>query len=444
MSIERVVAETAAGPLLAGLEWRPPATGKHSKRALFDARSQTDASHYVLFEYQQEVRYGLYKEGLADDNKRLPKGAMSAAACFAHLVGQQSPSAALVLPVVDGSDELGEQQFLVVVLEDGVPHIDAVVNEMAVRDTIGSEERAIWAASDIKYPNCEIVDFDWLSKGGAKGGSRAAKLQPIPVNPWPVILAAGAASLALLVWWGMQVKHKADEARRLAQAAAENDPVPKYLAALTMQVGNMGTRREDVVGALSEIFSDKVTLPGWKLSSIECVAIRQQCTLSWQRRGGTFQDIKATLPDQKLVTVTSQGNEVPVLDVATTVRAWPVQRESLLMGPKGPTPLPTFERALSDMGPLMQEWRTAGLRVEIKESMLWPAVEGVPIQFKHPAAVRRGQIQIEGVPGAFIQEVLEAVPRWIQWESIRVDVTDGEARSLLNFKATGNYYVSSP
>lgn len=440
MAIERVVAHTPAGPMLAGLDWRPPSQGKHTTRALHEAKNQTEATHFSLLEAHGLTRYGLYKPRPAEEMAKLPKGAISAAACFASLVGTLAPNAALVLPVESG-DEREEQKFLVVVLDEGVPHIDAVVNEMAARDTIGSEERPMWAHNDAKYPNCELVDYDWLATGASKG----ARLQPIPLNPWPVVVLASLVAIGMVSWWGYQNARKAEEARLQAQLAAQADPVPKYLAALSVQTPSMATRRTDVVDSLQELFRLRVTVPGWQLTAVECTSGSQQCALSWARKGGTFEDLKAALPSQTLVPVKLQGSEVPVLDQATTVEPWPVQRESLLKNGPGSiaTSLPNATRALNDLAPLLQVWRTAGLAVELKSTALWPTVPAVPADFRHPFAIRRGQIEVGGIPGPFIQEVLETAPQWLQWEKLRVELADGDMRSRLNFKVSGNYYVSS-
>jgi hypothetical protein len=436
MSIERIVAQTSAGPLLGGLDWRPPSGGAHSSRALHEAKSHTDSTHFTLLEPKGLVRYGLYKARASEENIKLPKGVVSAAACFAQLVGTESPNAALVLPI-DCDDDRAEQKYLVIVLEDGVPHIDAVVNEMAARDTIGSEERPMWAFNKSKYPNCRVVDFSWL----AAGSSKSARVLPIPINPWPIVLLLGLSSAAALGWWLYQNAKTAEANQRQAALVAAADPAPKYLAALRAQAPHMATRREDVLGALPHLLDFSVTIPGWQLSAVECGAATQQCTLTWARKGGTFDDIRAALPTQTLAPVKAQGSTVPMIDMATTITSWPIQRESLLTEP---TALPSFDNGMVDLMPLLQVWRTAGLDIDIKPAILWPPVPGVPNELQHPSALHRGQIFISGVPGPFIQEVLETAPRWIQWETVRAELSEGgDTRTRLSFKATGNYYVST-
>ncbi len=191
-----VIAQTSAGPLLGGLDWRLSLGGKHSTRALQEmAATDHGCTHYALFKSNGSVLYGLYN-GFTD--KKPPKAAMAAAACFANLVGRQSPNAALVLPVELLEGEGGERRFLVVVLADGAPLVDAVLNKSSVSDTIGSEARPMWATSDAGYPGCQVVDHEWL----VEGGGPAARLHRVPRNPWPTMVLVGLALIAFAVSWG--------------------------------------------------------------------------------------------------------------------------------------------------------------------------------------------------------------------------------------------------
>jgi hypothetical protein len=436
MLIERIVAKTSAGSLLGGLDWRPPSHGVHSKQALQEVKRQTDSTHYALLQAHGFTRYGLYKSRISEESINLPKGVLSAAACFANLVGAHAPNAALVLPVEFGNDR-SEQKYLVIVLEDGIPHIDALVNEMSARDTVGSEERPMWAFSHTKYPNCQIVNFEWL----ASGADKAARVQSIPINPWPIMTLLALSLIAGLGWWGYDHLKSTELAKLQAAQAAAADPIPKYLSALRAQAANMATKRSDVLEATRELFNIVVTLPGWQLKSLECNALTQQCLLNWARKGGTTEDIQHTLAHDTLLPMTNQGSPIPMIDQTHTVKKWPIQRESLLDSVIG---LPSLQQGFSEFMPMMQVWKTAGLAIDIKAPSLWPSTPGVPNLLKHPSALHRGQIVIGSVPGPFIEEVLASVPRWIQWETVSADLGEGsDPRSRLSFKAIGTYYVSS-
>lgn len=218
MKKSMVIAETPGGPLLGGLDWRPSLHGRHSTRALKALAVDHHCTHYSLCKSNDTVLYGLYGGQLA----RPPRDAVAAAACFANLVGGSNPNAALVLPVealpgeagvmsapapvsaaqeqdnAEGATPVDSPRFLVVVLEEGAPLVDAVLSEASVRETIGSATRPMWAFCDLQYPGCEVVDHRWL----AEGRTASARLQRVPRNPWPAVVLIGLAVIAFAVSWG--------------------------------------------------------------------------------------------------------------------------------------------------------------------------------------------------------------------------------------------------
>jgi hypothetical protein len=435
--IERLIASTAQGDLLVGLLWRAPTAGQGRRRALLEARALTsDATHWAQAQVGAHVRYGLFQPRASEEGVRLPKGTLAAAACFSRLVGQRAPNAALVL-TVPASAQRKEDKYFVVCLEDGVPVIDVLSNEIDARNALGAEDRPIWSDNPVAYPNCEPADLAWL----AAGCDRLARLQPMPVNPWPM-LAAGMVTVASLAGWVLvQHLHRADAARKAAAAARAADPTPRYLAALAGQQGAMGSDRPAVVAAAREIFGYSTWVPGWRLASAECSARTQACTRDWVRRGGTFEDLRRALPEDDLEMLVPQGSNVPALDVARTRHPFKIARRSML---DPMHPLRALQAAISDAGPLLQRWRTADVVLELKRPALWPRVPDVPATFVHPAAVLAGDVDLHNVPGPFIVEALGSAPDFISWESVRVDLGEGsDARGLLKFSATGVFYVAA-
>ena len=435
--IERLIASTAHAELLGGLFWRAPTAGQGRSRALLEARALTnDATHWAQAQVGDHVRYGLFQPRASEEGLRLPKGTLAAAACFSRLVGQRAPNAALVLSV-PASAQRKEDKYFVVCLEDGVPVIDVLSNEIDARNALGGEDRPIWSDNPVAYPNCEAADFDWL----AAGGDRLARLQPLPINPWPVAGAALAASLSLAGWLVVQHLHRV-EARRQALAAAQAaDPAPRYLAALAGQQSAMATDRATLVAATREIFGYRTWVPGWSLASAECSARTQACTRDWVRRGGSFDDLHRALPEDGLEMLVPQGSAVPALDVARTTHVFRVARRSIV---DPGHPLRSLQAAISDSGPQLQRWRTADVVLELKKPSLWPRVADVPADFRHPAAVLAGEVDMKNIPGPFIAEALSAAPEFVSWESVRVDLGEGsDARGLLKFSATGVFYVAA-
>ena len=436
-AIERLIASTAQADLLGGLFWRAPTAGQGRSRALTEARALTsDATHWAQAQVGAHVRYGLFQPRASEEGVRLPKGTLAAAACFSRLVGQQAPNAALVL-AVPASAQRKEDKYFVVCLEDGVPVIDVLSNEIDARNALGGEDRPIWSDNPVAYPNSEAADFAWL----ASGGDRLARLQPMPINPWPVVGAALVASASLGAWMLVQHLHRVDADRKAQAAARAADPAPRYLAALAGQQAAMATDRSTFVAAAREIFAYRTWIPGWSLTSAECSARLQACTRDWVRRGGNFDDLQRALPEDRLEMLVPQGNTVPVLDVARTTHPFKIARHTMLDPQR---PLRSLQAAFSDAGPQLQRWRTADVVIDLKKPALWPHVADVSAAFKHPAAVLAGDVDMHNVPGPFIAEALDSAPDFVSWESLRVDLGEGsDARSLLKFSATGVFYVAA-
>jgi len=436
-AIERLIASTAQGELLGGLFWRAPSAGQGRGRALLEARALTsDATHWAQAQVDAHVRYGLFQPRASEERVRLPKGALSAAACFSRLVGARAPNAALVLGV-PASAQRKEDKFFVVCLEDGVPVIDVLSNEIDARNALGGEDRPIWSDNPVAYPNCEPADFAWL----ASGGDRSARLQPMPLDPWPLIGAGAVATASLAAWMLVQHLHRTEAARQAVAAARAADPAPRYLAALAGQQARMATDRSALVAATRAMFGYRTWVPGWSLASAECSAKTQACTRDWVRRGGSFDDLHQALPDEGLEMLVAQGSPVPALDVARTSRPFRVERRSML-DPR--RPMRSLQAAISEAGPQLQRWRTADVVIELKKPALWPRVPEVPATFQHPAALLAGDVDMHNIPGPFIVEALSTAPEFVSWESVRVDLGEGsDARGLLKFSATGVFYVAA-
>jgi hypothetical protein len=423
--------------LLGGLTWRPPSGGKHTMRSLHEASQLADISkHYVLFQSAQAVVYGLYGQRFTEESGRLPKGAISAAHCFAALVGQKSPNAALILNV-PSSNERREAKIYVVVLEDGVPTLDLLTTETEARNALGAEDRPIWSDNPYSYPTAQTIDFQWL----AQGASKAARVLPVPLNPLPFIVLTGCvALLAIGAFWTLHLKEQ-KKARELAQAQANSDPVPKYLLALEAAAPQMATNRDQVIHMIEYMLSSAVYVPGWSVKHIQCNARINTCTTAWDRKGGTFNDLYQALPHDELMTLPESKAQPPLLDEVQTTHTVAVDRVNFLAPPQ--PPLSGFHTQSMAAAPLMQVWKTAGLLVDIKAPSLWPPFPGMPTHFAHPSAVQSGELSITAIPGPFIIETLQSAPSWVSWELIQADLNEGDMRSRLKFTAKGTYYAKN-
>jgi hypothetical protein len=436
-TIERLIASTPQGELLGGLFWRAPTAGKSRTRALQEARSlTTDATHFAQAQVGANLRYGMYQPRASEESLRLPKGTLAAAACFSRLVGETAPNAALVLTVA-AAGQRKEDKYFVVCLEDGVPVIDVLSNEIEARNALGAEDRPIWSDNPVAYPNCEAADFAWL----ATGAEKSARVQAIPINPWPFVTVTVVLALAISAWLFMQRLERAEQARRAEAAARAADPVPKYLGALAAQQPTMGVDRPALLAAVADMFQYRTWIPGWRLASAECSARQQACTRDWVRRGGDFEDLRRALPQDHLDMLVPQGSAVPVLDVARTTHPVRFPRVDLLARARV---LRTLQEALFEAGPLLQSWRTAEINLDLKRPSLWPRVPDLPPAFQHPRALQSGDAEMRDVPAPFILEALRTTPDFVSWETVRLDVGEGvDAKALLKFSARGVFYAAA-
>jgi len=435
--IERLVAAGAGGPLLAGLLWRAPQAGHSRLRALQEARAlTTDASHFAQAQAGAHLRYGMYQARAAEETLRLPRSTHSVAACFARLVAAVAPNAALVLSVPAGGQRK-EDKYVVVCLDDGVPVVDVLCNEVEARNALGAEARPMWSDNPVAYPNSEAADFAWL----AQAADKSTRVLPIPINPWPWVMGLAALALVGGGWSAWHRLQQAAQLRQQAEAARAADPLPRYLQALAQRRPGMASDRAALVSAVARLFEARVWVPGWQLASAECSAVGQSCQLDWVRKGGTYEDLRRALPGARLEVLNAPGGGAPLLDRARMHRSVAVPRIDLIPRDR---PLAAAASAFEVFGPQLQVWRTADVVLEFKRAQLWPRLADAPPGFLPAQGVMAGEVEMRNVPGPFILEALRDAPPFISWETVHVDLGDsGDARGALKFMASGVFYVAA-
>ncbi|TXI24170.1 MAG: hypothetical protein E6Q67_02840 [Roseateles sp.] len=439
MSIDRIIASSASGALVAGLTWRPVTGGKHTRKRLDEARSQLDATHYVLQIGPHAASYGFFVARLSEEGQKLPKGATSAAAVFANAVGTETPNAALLLSLGEGD------RFFLVTLDDGVPTLDMVSDRHAVLDALGDEPRPVWTdqAEISDHEVRDAVDLQWLME---LPNGKTSRLLPVPVNVLPAILITIAIVAVVGGWYGWS-QHKKAQARKLAeQEAMDADPVPKYMAALASKRSLMFSDRAglqrlvtSLLGMPAKVLRTGSVAPVWQLMMVECRTETAACDATWLRKGGTFEELKAAFPSTPQVVEVKNGSS-PSLDLA--VLRFPMTwARSTAAAPQ----LLPFDRAFREGGSVLQFWKNAGMSPEIKTPVLWPVAAGVPTSFTTPNGVMQGEITVTGVPGTFVGEVLKGAPAWMSWEYMRLEIPSNTVApaSIVQFTLTAKYYVAS-
>ena len=436
MKKNRLLIETPAGPLVGGLQWRPPAEGRHTRATLADAAKRVLASHCVMVDAQGQFIYGLWERPLDEFDEQLPPGALSGAALFAHWVGKDAPNAALVVAVPDTAER--RNNLYVVVLNDGLPSFDVIgdpsdVARILVEAGQRDASRPFWSSDLEWFPGAHPADLAGLGQAARRDAAQAARIRAIPINPWPPAAVLLLSIAGVAGWWGWSQHKEQVEQERLRAAVAAADPGPKYLRALTAAQAETSADRGEMVQLLRRLYSLPVYVRGWQLKTVECVA-SGECKATWQRQGGDYNDLKFA---GQTLAITDQGARG--LDSATTTWSITIPRRAL------PQPAPTAQAIAHDGGVLWQAWRTAGLNVDLQGAALWPSVPQVPPGFTDPRGLRRGAISLGAVPAPLALDAMASAPGWVSWESVRVDLGDpanGPSATAVQVSLSGYYYVS--
>lgn len=441
MNTDRHLIATPAGPLVGGLQWRPPAAGRHTRTALTDAAKRVDASHCVTVSAQGQCVYGLWERPLDEYSEKLPSGALSGAALFARWVGQDAPNAALVVALPNTSDR--SDSLYMVVLDDGLPSIDLIGDASDVARVLGEAgqddagqaqtQRPLWASDPGRFPGAHPADLAALGQTAQRDAAQAARIRPIPINPWPPVAVLTLAIGGFAGWWGWSQHKDQVERERMRAAAAAADPGPKYLRALAAAQPHTHADRAAMVKQLRKLFELPVYVRGWQIKTVECVATGE-CKATWQRQGGDYNDLVLRGQTLQLTDQSARG-----LDAATTTWTVTIPRRGLDQA------APTAHAIARDGGVLWQAWRTAGLNVDLQPAALWPSVPQVPPGFLDPRGLRRGAISLAAVPAPLAIDAMASAPAWVSWESVRVDVGDpanGLGATAVQVSLSGYYYVS--
>lgn len=427
--------ESASGIAVGGLDWRAGTRGKSPVDWARVYRKDTEFTHFVSVtrgEGPSAVRQiGIYATN--DDSTKPPKRAYSVALAFAIMHGGDSPDAALLMKLDPVTPEVGGAEsgdrYYVVVLADGVPSLDQVVDEKQANAL--TRDREVF--SNLRHAGAPF-QFEDLDEDAA-----ASRLKAIPVDVVKVSIAAVAFAVAAGSWVAYTVHKRAEEARKAAEAAAAADPVPRYLAGLQAAKSRALPVHDDLDGVARMLFSLPTVAKGWSLEEASCDIVAQRCSARWARRGGTYEDLRAALPQQEM-SLAMVGGASPDLDRAITSFAVAVRRVPLTEpGQK----LLKLQDLHLEFGGLLQVWRTAKLRVERGPAALWPAVADVPATLDHPQAVLRVPLTVTDIASPFLVEAMTRSPWFVDWQSVTVSVTEGgDPAARVKFSLKGSAYAS--
>ena len=348
---------------------------------------------------------GLWALSFAEEEQlklKLPKACYSLAAVFALAAqSQQQNNAVLYL---DLGPVNGVNQAYFCRLFNGVPMIDAVftkakATELAQEASAGAD--AVFSNDQDLLMGSTPINLAWF----AGATDQRALLQRVPTN-LPLILAAVAVvvivAIAVVLYQQYQVQQRKAEAARLA---AENDPLPKYQAALAQQRLRLGMDSTGTAKLFDQLMKTPRAQSGWKLAQLDCNLAG--CMASWTRAQGTFADVKKDRANDKLLVPASNAQGKPAttpLDTLTTRLSLTPDVADL------PKELPKYDDFVFSASNTLQRWANAGIAVTpISPAATWPNPPELG-DVRPPVMVGKIDFKLVGVNAVFGRQLISQLP----------------------------------
>lgn len=431
------------GQLVGNLDWRLLPESSRPAAALRAAAADRGATHAVIATALRPETAQIGKK--TKDVLRAAAGFSTAADDDAKRKKEHSLAAAFAKWSTDHGEALlcvtaGEGAVAVVVVINGMPVLDKVAANEAeafglaagyIRD---HEHMSVFADDVERFPS--TLMHEGLLEAVAAACGKDTLIRPIPQD------MVRLAIVGLLVVGGalgyMHYKRvKAQQAKQeaLFRAQAE-DPANLYLQGLSQVAGRAGIKAVALQAALEAALTIPTSVPGWNLTKVSC-GMEAPCAAAFARTNGTFEELKADIPALKLAAQ-------PGTRLDEAVMTWDQPLDHAAVADLPPMqPLDQF--VMGRPGSEFQRWIVAGLSVQLQEPQLWPQVQGVPNNFRHPRAVASGRIEVGGVTLPFVGEVLTRAPKNVIWTGWQMEVGEAkqEALARVKLRITGNYYVQN-
>lgn len=429
----RKKAARSAEHFVGGLEWTPVPDPKQLAGAMREAAATREVIRAATVEskqFGQIAAHGFWIGSGLEEDIKVPRNAHSLAAVVADLVTAAGmEQALLVLSHPNGTHSC------VVRVSRGIPLLDAVrpadvAIRMAREQIAAAPGIPILTNDPSNFPESFSISWDKISEGASK----RSRLKGVPVNLVGLTVVVLLAAGLLGGWLAFDRYRKAEERAELLRQQAELDPTPKYLAALAAQRGAVGFSPLEAARVVEDIQRLPVHVDGWSIESIAC-DVSSGCTAVWKRTYGTFSTWRAGRPSDEVdpPLPPGEGGGAADLQLDRLVAKWrqPGQPGEL------PESLPTLDDYLWQSGPTLQIWKTALLGLSsLPAPVLWPQIPDVPPSFKHPQAVYRGALAIDGVNPGLVENLIRSTPAGIVWTRIGLSLGSDPSYSL-----EGNFYV---
>lgn len=400
---------------------------------------------------------GFFVPGIEDQDVRLDKKAHSAALAFliAAAGQQQSPVSVLAVELPSVSREAagvsGKPFYYVVISDKNSVSLDMVYPTIeGARDAVANYLKDVSSSYQIVtnrgdiFASAQVLATDAILQAlfdATHHNKQKTQIKKLPFDLVGVLIPLVSALLLAMAWsiykdWREQRQQLEQQAQSLA-----SDPLPGYLAALAKGKRNAGVNPASMEQALAKVMSIPTRIPPdgtrWILNSVVC-AQETGCKTLWQRKLGTYNELHEFLPGFKLV----PGSDGANLDVAQMVFAQTFSPATL-----SDTLLPKADEFFyGSSGALLQEWKTAGLIVQLQPTQLWPANPGLTKR-AFPQKVNAGGIEISNIALPQLAEVLTKAPSNVYWKEFSIAVSAANTASnvdpmnLATARVKGVFYV---
>lgn len=424
--------------LAVGMDWRlMPATAsrQHAEAMVREVAKDNDASLITVAVRQTDGQraIGLYVQPDAEDGaKSLPAKLYAATAVLAQMAGE----AQNVIAAISFKDKADRERYAVLAVEGGLPVSDVVQSLEKAIETIrtiragehGFSGHRVFsnvpeAFGDQLGGEVEPLPLEDLA-GNISSGSRLVRpplnVRVILITMAVLLVALGGIGSGKMLWDGHQAKKRAAEARA-------RDPVPKYEAALSEQIGNLGMDRAALDALLAGLEGYPGWVRGWELKQIDCTS--QICKSTWERRGGTTASLLSGRHAEKLELAESSADKA--------ILSW-VPVKSGRGGLASRQEAKPIGEAITQNMPIYQHWANAGIRLQQGGAYAtWP---NIGLEVPPEVALKVQPIEAR-LPFVLAREAVQQSPGDVFWNQVSVSVDLAGKGSALQVILKGNSYV---
>ncbi|MDX1668909.1 MAG: type 4b pilus protein PilO2 [Limnobacter sp.] len=320
-------------------------------------------------------------------------------------------------------------QWALVIVTDGVPVLDTVVDAHKVADTVATYVCSVGMGAPTLLSNStklkeffkvELFELSELQP------NEDLKLQPIPKD---VLMLAACFSLFVFFIAGafMANDYWADYKQEKRLAALNNkEDIQQYRQATLAQLPSLGMNASEFLSNVDSLLSYPFVAKGWVLEELSCQ--KSRCKSVWGSEGGYTKEIIKVLTDHR-----------PVFNERNYKRiAFVFQNQVDITGVPGMQALPKLQELSDYFYEEQQAWSKAGIGYTLNlQGKPWPA------GFKKvPPAQKLKRIDIE-FKGSLemVTDLVEQYADYVFWEDVKLSVKANSPTNPLTVTASGAMYA---